>query len=1490
MDRDDPFVTFIRNVSGGFIVPAGAVPRSYVSRDGFLVEVKAIRSSSYITMKFTAPPSLDRRAIIALIPRESWGSVDTAVKLTDEDVRQSVIRTIRASKDLQMGVRVTGSRCASGDDYSCGDALGSSYSSHRRLHGVPSLSLGSDSTDQSWGMSFSKKGYKHLIVAQFTERVHPTLKIARYPPGQTGIKLAKIWNKPMSSALPFSLSPHVVVLASPDLVELLADKKLPQLPDLLRSFTPLESISARTTALATTTHDRYFLRFSDLLDVETVCKEDEEARAGRMFDWISSRVSKRAAAWVREIEERPLNLAKEMKWWEDIRLCTEGDIAPARTEGWNHPVALILATSTMASNPLQAITNLHSRALDFPPWVDPVLLKFTLIIHPISFSPLNMDESQALFNAVKKQQGAHTHLMCWSLSGSSSLNPFIPPPPRLPPPPNDITETPSSHPEDMAEEHNRGSIALADDDLETIGRFVREFVTQSLIPWMERNVIEWNEAYVATRRLPSRLFSTTRRLFGTSGSSTPAPSSPSSPAPSTAVQQRRLAEFATFLGDLKLATTVFDTLRKDTSNASAADVLPLLLTPSRMLETYAHNALLGARLIGKDPSPSSQLRALKYAVRWERGIRELNAIGGDQWLMWAAGSSEEVPTALLLAQAAQLCARKGSSRRATLCYVAAAERLDKCGIKPLTMHFLRLARDLCNTPVQKLLSPAFFEAEDNTRCGFDGISSGIDHALGRLKYTTGDAEGAVKTFISLLHPASAKEATKGDDETYIEDFKVALEHLISTSGHEVISQLALPVRFCQPQKTQIRVGTLDSDEDTQIWDQLEESWKRHWKPNGQCILRSSGIAQAEEMFWVELSVYNPLDAEVTLSDLTLTIDALDGIKVAIESLSEVGLRPKETRLLHMGLTCQSPGTITISHITYRFLSLLPTTEPLTWRGARLHTTPQQRQGKVYGPDNTIRVQVLPKGARLDIELAEADSRPMCLGELRKAIMRLEHPIVGGSTEPLTDIWVVMGEAGWPFLPQCLDHQDENGLSANGIGLRNTLDQPGPVRLPLEKLTGSPLLGLGKHLDLQVAYCGHEPGLHDISILLVFRKENDETFYTTRMKIPFHVEKSLQTVAHVQPSADIKECAYTLMVEVHNAGAQDVQISRLSTTSIAWGIQASTSTKRAPLSIPPGQLGRTSAVILPQGKPRIEQAIETNAFTARQLRNVLEEVSPGPREAPLSIELSWLHIESPPKVEVSLARHFLLASRRAHVIKQLRTQLPLIPSTRAENLVPLFGAHDLDVILEYNSGDIRGFLFAHGLQVGGLHGGLMQEQDLDDIQGAASNGVKKKKKGRSMYAETEREREMLASQIRGSMWNASGPCISACVCGPGTEVVVQEGKASTIPVTFTLRNFSMSRTVKCMLDLKQKFDILLSPSHLAAVYAGQTVFRRVLAPLQTCQIIAHIVVSRPGVYGIGGWNVQYEVAASDTGEWRAGEAYITATPAPEEETIIVVRQG
>lgn len=50
--------------------------------------------------------------------------------------------------------------------------------------------------------------------------------------------------------------------------------------------------------------------------------------------------------------------------------------------------------------------------------------------------------------------------------------------------------------------------------------------------------------------------------------------------------------------------------------------------------------------------------------------------------------AEEAPSALLLAHAALLSARKHAGRRAALLYVSAANRLEKCGIVGLVQFLL----------------------------------------------------------------------------------------------------------------------------------------------------------------------------------------------------------------------------------------------------------------------------------------------------------------------------------------------------------------------------------------------------------------------------------------------------------------------------------------------------------------------------------------------------------------------------------------------------------------------------------------------------------------------------------------------------------------------------------------------------------------------------------------------------------------------------------
>lgn len=77
---------------------------------------------------------------------------------------------------------------------------------------------------------------------------------------------------------------------------------------------------------------------------------------------------------------------------------------------------------------------------------------------------------------------------------------------------------------DSGSKRKRYAAKLAPDDVHALIALVRELVVQSLVPWMEARVREWNEAYQSNRRgLTGRLFGAGRKLFGSSRPTSPSP-------------------------------------------------------------------------------------------------------------------------------------------------------------------------------------------------------------------------------------------------------------------------------------------------------------------------------------------------------------------------------------------------------------------------------------------------------------------------------------------------------------------------------------------------------------------------------------------------------------------------------------------------------------------------------------------------------------------------------------------------------------------------------------------------------------------------------------------------------------------------------------------------------------------------------------------------------------------------------------------------------
>ncbi len=136
--------------------------------------------------------------------------------------------------------------------------------------------------------------------------------------------------------------------------------------------------------------------------------------------------------------------------------------------------------------------------------------------------------AESLINAIKKQYGLHSYLLPLTLPTSPPPHPVPVPAPvrRLPPissmvnSPMPPTQTPNSLPvttpspnsgeepeQSQSQPEDGSTLLLAESDIQQIGRFVREFTTMSLLPWMEKCVIDWNEIvsedkeYLPERRL-----------------------------------------------------------------------------------------------------------------------------------------------------------------------------------------------------------------------------------------------------------------------------------------------------------------------------------------------------------------------------------------------------------------------------------------------------------------------------------------------------------------------------------------------------------------------------------------------------------------------------------------------------------------------------------------------------------------------------------------------------------------------------------------------------------------------------------------------------------------------------------------------------------------------------------------------------------------------------------------------------------------------------
>jgi hypothetical protein len=262
------------------------------------------------------------------------------------------------------------------------------------------------------------------------------------------------------------------------------------------------------------------------------------------------------------------------------RLLSGLPLAPHET--FSHPVACVIAISSRNTNPIETLRNLYDEssrgAKRLPLWVNNEYLRYYVLVHDEERDDIT--KSMTLFEQMKRHFGLHCHLLRLRSSECVATD-------------DDSIQLPRCEwlaaPEELAEIQTRESQedietsypCIYESDTTAIKTFIREMVTQSIVPSMERCVVTWNDQVASRRRgISGRFISMSKKwaFGGSSRSSSNGPTSSNSnydalqgfyrPDAPEAVM-RKLADYAFMLRDWKLAYSTYDLLRTDFNNDKA---------------------------------------------------------------------------------------------------------------------------------------------------------------------------------------------------------------------------------------------------------------------------------------------------------------------------------------------------------------------------------------------------------------------------------------------------------------------------------------------------------------------------------------------------------------------------------------------------------------------------------------------------------------------------------------------------------------------------------------------------------------------------------------------------------------------------------------------------------------------------------------------------------------------------------------------------------
>lgn len=492
--------------------------------------------------------------------------------------------------------------------------------------------------------------------------------------------------------------PHIAVYSSTDTDELIKDKGFPQgLWQLLRPFG--EQIQGKVTVRdsnnASRVYDDFSVRFTQLGDGLERTNRSAHASTGDGID-VPNGVSVSGIPPV-STSSQHLRTGGDVKSVEDVverhlsyaeiyseataehyvaskqslphssalspfyvlylrRLLSGIPLVPHET--FSHPVACIMAISSRNPSPIEALRHLYddsSRGQKrLPVWVNSEYLRYYVLVHDEETDDIN--KSMVLFEQMKRHFGLHCHLLRLRSSQCVPTDDD-----SVPLPPCDwisaAEELAQIEERDVEDYVGEVSPCIFESDATAIRTFIREMVTQSVIPFMERCVSIWNEVASRRRGISGRILGITKKWTFGGGSRTSSSGGNSGSiagsnsnydaeqgyyrpdAPEAVI--RKLADYAFMLRDWKLAQSTYDVLRAD-FNTDKAWEYHAATNEMAAMSTLLLPQAMSSKTRSETVDQMLETAAYSYITRCDASYGALRSlIWGMELLRFRGGSSAD---------------------------------------------------------------------------------------------------------------------------------------------------------------------------------------------------------------------------------------------------------------------------------------------------------------------------------------------------------------------------------------------------------------------------------------------------------------------------------------------------------------------------------------------------------------------------------------------------------------------------------------------------------------------------------------------------------------------------------------------------------------------------------------------------------------------------------------------------------------------------------